>query len=227
METLNTTEYQQVAKGRSLLYGILSSVFLRETTQDFLRMLQGEDIRPIIEEMGFDAGVLYSQDEEEHFIETLKWEYAALFIGPNGPLASPFESVYFEKRICGDAAERVKKFYARCGLSLPSEVGLGEFKVLPDHIGVELFFMKLLTEKEQEAWEKGDCEEAGKATRIQKEFLEEHPGRWISLFSEKASRIINAKSFYAEFAKLAETFIHNDLEELNSVSNLKAGSGQK
>lgn len=226
METLNIAEYQQVAQGRGVLYGTLSSIFLREISLDFLNFLRGEDIRPILEEMGFDAQVLYSERKDENFIETLKWEYAALFVGPMGPLASPFESVYFEKRICGDAAERVKRFYARCGLSLPSEVGLGEFKVLPDHIGVELYFMKLLVEKEREAWEKGDCEEAGKATQIQKEFLEEHPGQWISLFSEKANGIA-AKSLYAEFAKLAETFIHNDLEELISVSNLKAGSGEK
>jgi TorA maturation chaperone TorD len=91
---------------------------------------------------------------------------------------------------------------------------------------VELNFMKLLAEREKETRETEDGEEAGKAMEIQREFLENHLGRWAPLFCGKVIRFASMP-FYAEFARLTDAFIQNDLKELGAVSNLTPGSGKQ
>lgn len=216
METQSFEENKKIAEGRSTLYNILSTIYLNEISHDLLRELHRDNLRSTIAELGFDTNVLNSNGNEEDFISDLEVEFAGLFIGPNIFHVFPYESVYFEKKINGTATVKAKSFYERYGLSIPENVPLKEHKVLPDHIGVELQFMKLLVEKEKKAWEEKNTDEVFRALKIQKEFLKEHLGRWAHLFCEKVISFAT-NPFYAEFAKLTDKFIQGEMCEMSVI----------
>lgn len=220
---MKNQDYEQnmkISKGRSALYGILSTIFLKEPTHDVLCELRNDEIRSILAEMGFNTDALNAKGSEEDFINDLEVEFTGLFVGPDTFHVFPYESVYFEKQISGTTAVKVRLFYEKYGLSMPKNVPLTEHKVLPDHIGVELQFMKLLIDKEIKAWEEGSENGAFKTLDVQREFLKKHPGRWVHLFCEKLISF-TTNPFYVEFAKLTEKFIQDEMHEMN-VSSMEA-----
>lgn len=214
---MKTQDYEQnveISKGRSALYGILSVIFLKEPTPELLSQLRTDEIRSVLDEMGFNTDALNANGDEEDFISDLEVEFTGLFIGPANLHVFPYESVYFEKQISGIATVKVKLFYEKYGLSIPDTVPLTEYKVLPDHIGVELQFMKLLVDKETTAWEEGNEDDAFKSLDIQRKFLKNHLSRWVKPFCEKVISFAT-NSFYVEFAKITEQFIHDEMHEMN------------
>ena len=140
-------------------------------------------------------------------VESLKVDYAKLFVGPYELLAPPYGSVYLEDgRLMGNSTMDVRNRYSEEGL----EITLREF---PDHIAMELEFMYFLISREVEAINRSDSEEALRYLERQKAFLEIHLGAWVSALAEKIEKNSDTE-FYRSISHATESFVRKDLEDL-------------
>ena len=147
-------------------------------------------------------------------LDSLKIDYARLFVGPYTLAAPPYGSVYLEGKrlLMGNSTIDAQKRYRNAGLNIAEE-----FKEAPDHIAVELEFMYFLIFKEIEAAGHSNMEAFGNYLREQQAFLEVHLGDWQSEFTE--SVIANASTeFYKALAKTTNIFIKQDLQLLKKYN---------
>jgi TorA maturation chaperone TorD len=141
-------------------------------------------------------------------LESIRVDYAKLFVGPFKLLAAPYGSVYLdrERQMMGDSTLDVKSRYREAGLDTAKN-----FKDAPDHISAELEFMYFLIFKEIEAFADSDTETAMGFIQKQKSFLEDHLMAWVPHFAENI--IQNAKNpFYPNLAKATQTFLQENYQ---------------
>lgn len=141
-------------------------------------------------------------------IESLKIDYARLFLGPYKLLAPPYGSVYLEcsGQVMGSSTVEVRKRYQKERLNII-------LKQPPDHIAVELEFMYFLIFKEGKAGESSDLKNKADYRKKQKSFLETHLDRWVSRFSDAV--IANAQTeFYKDLAGQTRLLVEEDLKNL-------------
>lgn len=127
--------------------------------------------------------------------EELELEYTRLFYGPNKMLCPPYESMYKENRIFGEATLSVINFYGKYNYKLNDEI-----TEVPDHISLELEFMNMLCKKG--------------LIDAQYAFLIKH----LLPFVKKFRRAIEEYSivlFYKKLTKLMEKFLILDSHYLN------------
>lgn len=140
-------------------------------------------------------------------VESLKVDYAKLFVGPYELLAPPYGSIYLENgKLMGDSTMDVKNWYALEGL----EITLRE---VPDHIALELEFVYFLISKETEAISNASSEDAIHYLEKQKAFVETHLGQWVSAFADRVKERAETE-FYRSLAYATESFVKSDLENL-------------
>lgn len=135
----------------------------------------------------------------EEALRDVKGEYDRLFIGRTGPVeAPPCESAYRERDAAGAVMARgartspVQEVYRRYGMQPPLSQ-----RDLPDNIATELEFMCFLTEREAEAWEKGEVETAKELRRAQLRFVEEHLAHWLPDFCGRVQIAAQTKLYLA------------------------------
>lgn len=141
-------------------------------------------------------------------IESLKIDYAGLFLGPYKLLAPPYGSVYLEdsRQVMGNSTVDVRKRYRKEGLNIT-------LKQPPDHIAVELEFMYFLIFKEKEVSKSSNPKDRAGYQKKQKSFLETHLGRWVFEFTDNV--IANAQTeFYKDLAGQTRLLVKEDLKNL-------------
>jgi TorA maturation chaperone TorD len=201
---------------RSRVYGILAAAYNRQPDESLARRLasldtSGHDWPPELRE-GIDLIEGFVRACEGRPTRELATELAVertrLFRGlkPGCGPPPPYESVYLggngQPRM--QAAEAVARSYAEAGVGLPE--GLKE---QPDYIGLELDFMRHLTEKEARAWAEGDEDAAARIAEQERSFLEEHLARWVPRFCEAmdgAARL----DFYRGIARVTSRFVRDE-----------------
>ena len=185
------------ALSRAALYDIFSNLFYKPepgiegTIRAFLEIAREERGEPL------DITV---PDPEK-----LEIEYNRLFVGPGHVPCPPYESVYRKDRplmerglVMGPSTIDVQKRYAKAGLEKSRD-----FKDLPDHIAVELEFMKYLCIRE--------AEEGPEKWRImQAEFLKYHIKPWYMEFLDCVKR--HGSGFYAILADELEKFLKEEID---------------
>ncbi len=91
----------------------------------------------------------------------------------------------------------------------------------PDYLGVEIDFMRLLCQGEEEAWLNNQPEKALKLLRASGDFLRDHLLKWAPSFFEKMVELAGL-DFYRGLARLTSGFLKVDLrlveEQLETVS---------
>lgn len=115
----------------------------------------------------------------------------------------PYETAYTSKGIfqqANDLAD-IAGFYAAYGVRLSEEA-----HERPDHIGVELEFMHLLTFKEAYALQHHGEARADECRADQRRFFEEHLGRWGTEFAVRLARG-NSGTLYADVADLCAALL--------------------
>lgn len=141
-------------------------------------------------------------------LETMRVDYAKLFVGPFEVLAPPYGSSYLDDadRVVTDSTADVREQYREEGL----DIGMDE---PADHVAAELEFACILALSEAEAIETGDYETAATYARRRYEFLSEHLGRWVS---ELADNIRNQAEteFYRRLADETQSFVESDGTQL-------------
>ena len=197
---------EEIAEGRSRIYFMLSRVFLKEVSRDFLKSMREKGFVEYLRGLGVDLGEDFVKGDEEDLLEELASEYTQLFIAPAG--ASPYESVWLKGLLMQEPAAEALAFYKRCGFELPED-----FKSFPDQIGVELSFLGHLTAEEAKAWKEGNEKLATEILKLEKEFLKKHLKRWAFKFCECVMAITKLP-FYREMARLTKEFLKGEMEDM-------------
>ena len=230
MSTLE--EAKKVAQVRSSVYSLLSQCFFQPSEEllasiiqgdfgEFLEntvgILDGEKVgREIVRLKDFSAQA--KEKSAEKTLQDMKVEYNRLFVGPGHLLAPPYESVYKTRNddnkkgvVMGDDTIAAKKFYLQAGLEIDDN-----FKDLPDHIAVELYFMSYLCNLEFLSADEGEdgIAQTSNIKELQNEFLKSHLGTWITEFSQAVATQTNSE-FYRGMVKITEEWVMSEIKELD------------
>ncbi len=140
-------------------------------------------------------------------------EFLQLFRGLNrfhSP-PPPYESVYVDRGLLyGSSTDRVAQKYRRFQLK-------GQNNEPPDHIALELDFMRFLCEKEAMAWQ---TEKRGQDLLKEEDaFLNEHLARWVPAFCENTRRF-DTTGFYNGLAEVTEGWIYCDRRVIKGLVKL-------
>ena len=212
------SSFADLAELRGTTYELLASLFSYPAPADLAELVAetcGFPPRkclarefPCLVPLGILVDRLRALDEGER--EQLEPEYVELFVvNTSQALCPPYESVYLERqgRERGLVSVAVERPYAVSGVALADG---GE---LPDHAALELGFLAVLCDEEEQAWRDGEVERALDHLRRQRDFNERHLQRWFSTFSRRlAQAAAAAGSFYRELAEAARAFVAHDLD---------------
>lgn len=216
------TEHAALATARANIYRFLASVFLAPPTDALLVRVRNADFRAAfadwVDDAEWNAITGSSQD-------ALVTEFNRLFAVPGDGYVPPYESVYSDTvdveytthLICGagetptrlgellwgPSTTVVERAYAVAGFAVARAAGEP-----PDHLGIELQFLARLCDEESAAGSADDQPEAARLQKLEQEFLQAHPLRWIALFRERLDAA-PAPAFYRAFARLCESFLQS------------------
>jgi TorA maturation chaperone TorD len=218
----------RIAKRRAGIYGILATAYAGPADEKFLGLLRGLKITgdaslPLQNEK-LSGGINdlsrwlanNSASPDNVLSSQLAPEFTTLFRGisrRNSPLP-PYESVYLEGRLFGESTGKVAEMFGQYSL----KPGNNE---PPDHISLELDFMRLLCQSESEAGKSG----IGTLDTLREEekFLEEHLLLWAPALCEQI-RKFDTKGLYKVLADVTEGWINYDMTE---ITRLMAESGEQ
>lgn len=210
---------------RTSLYRLLGKIYMLEVDEPTLKIFKEmkfpenigtslTDLSPA--EMDLSEGYALLQKyfaqsslSDDAIIEELAVDYAKTFLSAgdqSGQSAFPYESVYASKagQFGGENQVLVEKDLASKGLKLKEDM----FRVMEDHIGVELEYMAGLIDGSACA----DCElhsneeDCPSSVQEQKEFLNDHLLNWINSFTADVSKYATT-DFYKGWAKVTNGFL--------------------
>jgi TorA maturation chaperone TorD len=200
--TSGTENRSELASGRARTYAVLSALYLAPPSQELVtEVLQaglggGRDnplARALVESLRSGTEGRAGSD--------VVAEHTRLFVLPSGVV--PNESNYLDdnRRVGGHVTVAVQQFYEAAAARFS-----GACLELPDHIGVELEFMKFLCDIESQLWQAADLPALDKCVEFQCRFLDEHLLRWHrSLCDRIAGESI--LELYRALARLTADFL--------------------
>jgi TorA maturation chaperone TorD len=161
-------------------------------------------------------------------LEEVSVDHARLFVGPENPPASPYESVWTDvdpmsgKPIFnGPSTVAVEAVYRELGL-----VQMPDHHDLPDHVATETEFLCYLCEQEAAAWRADDADRAKELRSIEEQFIKTHLGRFAREFCQ-AIDAAGHESCYAVFAGflLAHLTVESGTPYLEVVGSIWSSPG--
>ena len=232
--TTQTVKSSELARARAKLYQLLAAVYIKPPDTDFLKLLVGwvsssvgtEGAshllsEPMRQSLTMLDGFFKEKRESswEEIEKAISVEFTKLFRGVKrhySPLP-PYESLYRGESGCvfDDITVDVLREYRRYDLELTSSLN-GE---PPDHISFELEFMCFLCDREAEAWDKNDEEEASQLLLAERGFLEQHLMIWLPSLGGKI-REYDRLGLFSGLAELTEGWISFDYQSyLQEIEN--------
>ncbi len=208
---------EDLASPRRDLYTFLSSAFLRVPTEDLVATVTGGELLDDLESL-FGAQVverLRRVAEANISYKDIRQSYMDLFRIPRQGYVAPFESVFVAKgktkgkvNMMGPEAMRAMQTYLKEG-----QAELARGGIIPDHIGVQLEFMRYLCQAELDA---SDHESRTKARATQRRFLEEHLAEWLPKLQAAVGEN-DPHGFYDGICQLAGRLVDHDLAMLGEA----------
>lgn len=211
---MNQTAFSSLtslSKGRSRVYQFLSQLFLKEVTPEMLDVFLKEETKEALHSLDIDISKIVPDIPQDRLLDELAEEYAALFIVPGG--IPPYESVRLEGQLYQKSAFEVEEFYTKCGLVLRDD-----HSIFPDHLGLELFFMGYLADKEADSLINRTGDDSEKWLELQKEFFEVHLGKWVFKFLQDMEKCA-FHPFYRGIAELTQRFLETEKEFFMEIDN--------
>ena len=213
-----TSEFAELITNRENLYSLLARLFRIEVDAPLLRQLgemgfPTDCVEPELAE-GYRMMAAWLRNHGSDPLTDLAVDYARIFLGAGvyeGAVASPYESVYTstEGLIMQEARDQVLSAYRAKGLQCPEPLNIPE-----DHIALELEFLAHLCRETLQAC--GDRTRLSNLLREQKEFLEQHLGKWISAFCSDIEKCAST-GFYRAVGKITLGFLNMDRKILNDL----------
>lgn len=210
-------------KYRELMYRFLASVFIEEVNKEMLDALLEMEFPKIEEpevnyEQDLKAGYellaevidqFRGKDEKEtaDMLEDLAADYAKTFLAAGdaaGKAAFPYESVYTgtDSQFGGSVQMNLNAEYAARGFSMREDM----FKIMEDHIGLELNYMAELLKEQAEMIEAGEEKKADKLSKNMKKFFRRHISNWVNLFANDIYKYTQ-RDFYKAIARILLGFM--------------------
>ena len=211
---MKSDDFILIESKRMDIYKTLSSFFQLPGTdiddidiqlKNFEKQLESLDSKSL-DALKKMRGGLYNLNHHDDLLT----DFSKLFIGPYNLLAPPYGSVYLEdgNRIMGESTADVIQKYRAAGIAISDD-----FKEAPDHISAELEFMYFLIFKEISSFQSDTAETFLTFLFQQKEFLQQHLGRWVEKLSIRIDQ--HAKfDFYRNLATVTCIFVKEDLDYL-------------
>lgn len=206
---------QKNLSAKSQIYFFLANVFAKEPTSEFLKKLHDDETQKTLKEFDLWVSVWDGYNPLEEVRESLACEYTRLFIGPGKQIASHESIIRGEGQYWGDVVVSCLAAYQQNGF----EIGMEQFKAMPDHVSCELEFMGYLIEKEERMRKKKDVLSVEKLRKTQRIFLEEHLLSWIPKFVQMISRKAQ-KPYYDQFGKFLVEHLEKERQNLVYQSHI-------
>lgn len=209
-----SNEMKNLNQYREWMYRFLASVFIQEIDVQMLSSLQKMTF-PALEESktpwqqdlnaGFRLIESYlsgyegkTKEETSALLEDLAADYAKVFLAAGdaaGKAAFPYESIYagFDSAFGGSLQMNLSALYASKGLSMREDM----FKIMEDHIGLEMNYMAELIKEDQKAQ--------------QREFFQTHLINWVLQFAADIYKYTE-RDFYKGIARMTMGFMEAEQE---------------
>ncbi|MFQ6039411.1 MAG: molecular chaperone [Candidatus Poribacteria bacterium] len=217
-------EQYETAISRSNIYQFIARFFTKAPDEEFVtKVLQKETLDGIAtifsEETALELIDFKAEFGKTVSLKQLACEYWALFDVPGKQYLAPYESVYRRDSlnskgqpvglVYGPSTYEVIQAYQQAGVKVAPE-----FLDLPDHVGMELEFLRVLCEKEAEAWQAEKAEVARKYLNWQHDFLQQHLSTWVYTLCDKMMTLASS-AFYRAAARMAEEYITLERKNLS------------
>lgn len=224
-------DFSAQAHFRTQIYGFLAAVFNRLPNEQFAAGLSSSAVAGLVaylaEGQDLPAEMQQGLALIEQFIHAVKGmpldalkrelvaERARLVWGPGAEISlrPPYESKYRRQEgspPAGAGAE-IAGIYAAAEIRLPEEV-----REQPDYIGLELDFMRQLTEREARGWTRNDRGEVARTLEMERAFLTEHLVCWVPLFCD--AMLAHARlDFYRGIARMTKGFVIGEAQKISAV----------
>lgn len=220
-ESVTFDEFRKLAQSRSKLYGLLTALYVQIPNDEFVTNLLGDKLLSFISSISSSAAVPEDMEEglmmirafaqetkgrsRSEIVENLGVDWTRLLRGlkPGYGPPPPYESVYGEssEQDGGLIIGSVLKTYRQAGVDVGEKA-----RERPDYIGIELDFMRYLTEKEMEGWNKSAYTKGVKYLGMERDFLTKHLIHWTPKFCDKM--LTEAQTdFYRGVARLTKGFL--------------------
>ncbi len=200
-----------LAESRARIYRTLSIAYARPADEQLLKMLRfwgaleteiPSAALPAIMKKGLKRLTVWLEKHgfDSAQVTALDVEYTRLFRGLNRTNSPPppYESVYGESGLVfGPSTDLVIREYRRFQLK-------GQANEPPDHIALELDFVRFLCEQEAQAW--GEDEGGRGFLEDELRFLEEHLAGWVPTLCENI-RKFDTTGFYSALSEVTEGWI--------------------
>ena len=200
-----------LAASRARIYRVLALAYARPPDAQLLELLRAW-VKDGLSQTALPEGMEHGLRKLEVWLEkagvppqteavnALQAEFTQLIRGLSRSHSPPppYESVYTDNGLVhGPSTERVAQEYRRFNLK-------GRNNEPPDHISLELDFMRFLCEKEARAWQR---EEGGQELLEEEDaFLGEHLAVWVPAFCANLTKF-DTTGFYNGLADLTRGWI--------------------
>ncbi len=197
---------------RSAMYGMLSRIFLAEMDEHTLSLLEK---LPSFKEF-FPTYYEWEERQKRSRYKLINEVLNVDFTDIAVLHLIPYESFYMREdaMIESGGANPVLQVYNDFGFRVDYEKAR---VVSADHIGVELEFMKLLTDAEARAEKEADEEAIQKLRVEQKKFVHQHLLQFAPMYLINVAEQARTP-FYKDAAKLALEFLLEDYEYLTKAA---------
>lgn len=210
----------ELTRSRELMYRLLSSIYIDEINNEMLTALRElelpampentgswqEDMRAGFELIGGHLAGFEGKDKEgtAALLEDLAADYAKTFLAAGdaaGRAAFPYETVYTgtDSMFGGSVQMQLNALYAANGFKMKEDM----FKIMEDHIGLELCFMAELLALGRE-------DEAAV-------FFNDHLINWVGRFTADVYKY-SERDFYKGIARVTRGFIEAEKQLFAGVA---------
>jgi TorA maturation chaperone TorD len=201
-------------QARALCFKVLSECYFLPSSDLLQRVTELEKHLALVDHEAM-RHVSHMKDELENLedLDSLRADYARLFVGPYKLSAPPYGSVYLdgERKVMGISTNEVREAYREAGLDVSKE-----FHDLPDHISAELEFMYYLVFKEIERSLSSDLKGMMAYLTRQRAFLRSYLGSWMAQFTGDVEQEAGS-NFYRNLARCTRLFVEENLKELREL----------
>ena len=216
---LNIVQAEKNAEARAAIFGFIASLLNHAPDSDLIQGLRAADISVFLEsipERDPSRDIKQGLSELSEFMgataempasETallLAEDWTRLFRGvrPGYGPSPPYEGLYRSDDHLGvDAIQAVNHWY------LENDVGVDtEHPDRPDYLGLEMDFIRHLSELEARGWGIGNREEATEYLERGNLFFAEHIATWVPYFCEEAMGFAKT-GFYRGLIKMIQGVI--------------------
>lgn len=192
---------------RGQIYQVFINIFMYLPDEKFLDYIKSEELKeflgqlkaldyPIITKgINCISGYIKALDSASNTVEDLAVDRTKLLrVSNNEGLKMPYESQYSKDTKSTASLLRLTGTYKKAGF-VPAT------KESPDFFCVQLDFMRVLSNRLAE-----NASQAKFILSLQRDFLEEHLGKWISLYTKEAAQYADT-DFYRGWLMILEGFI--------------------